>query len=980
MSNLQATFQGIEFSTGSGAADKGAVSNEYADTVDGVFKRILALGSAYSRPREGATAEELEKAKTQAPFFCRPMQGNRRKTVAAKPWPIIVLDIDGCPKTAKPQIFEVCGSLSALVYETASSTEATPRLRVVAEANHLILPEETPAVAQAFAEFFYSKIPALAAWRSPEGGRAIDTCAEKPAQFFYVPYADAAEKAQIFHGAPVDVDALLKAFGSIPTAKQGKKAVKTSAPADFTEATEAELAPHILPEGFIDPALKALEDKGLIIGDGKQRGMHLITCPFASEHSIDSGDTQTVYYEAGTCGYRYGTFHCMHTCKGRHSQADFFAAVGIDYDKYRADIDAVNGTPESFKAMGGRFTADAFRCYYAKAVGDGYTARAPICARIEVMAKVRDPNNGRWGCLIRYHDEDGQVKERIVSAETLTGDPAEVRKVLAADGLRILSWAQNAAPLLAGYIYNCPQAKKVRIVSSAGWYAPHGLNGRRVYVLPDETLGQTDEAGAEEVRYYSETNTRADFSQRGTADDWRGNIGCYVSQSRPLMLSVGAALGAPLAKLIGADEMSGGFHFYGGSSRGKTLAVKVAAGIYGAPVSSADVRNGRITGWQDTPAALMDRAIANNDGLLCLDEIGTAGGTSRSSRSALAQTIYTLSFGEEKGRLRVDASARERRRWFVNLLSSGEMTVKKMVEREGGKADVGLETRLIDVQADADGGEDGIFDYLKPHDNHTANARARADKGEPVENHGRSRAAEAAFTAVGGAVGRFFGAIGREWLEYLTAKQDEIPAAAEALRKRFAAAVGDAPKSNGQLNRAFRRFELAAVAYGLACNAGILDGDAAEGLKAVGYLYRQWAAEHGDVNAEEKRILMNIRAVCEQPANFPRRVDFTLSVNARGVYGFKAPREETGAEVPDENAEAEGFDPLGYLFHVLPSMFPKMIGDYSERDAKRVLKSRGILRTDKDGKNIKARIGSVSKRFIVLDGAILSGKTEGEEG
>ena len=61
-------------------------------------------------------------------------------------------------------------------------------------------------------------------------------------------------------------------------------------------------------------------------------------------------------------------------------------------------------------------------------------------------------------------------------------------------------------------------------------------------------------------------------------------------------------------------------------------------------------------------------------------------------------------------------------------------------------------------------------------------------------------------------------------------------------------------------------------------------------------------------------------------------------------------------------------------------MFPKMIGDYSERDAKRVLKSRGILRTDKDGKNIKARIGSVSKRFIVLDGAILSGKTEWEEG
>ena len=774
MSNSQATFHTIEFATGRGADDKGAVSNEYTDTVDGVFKRILALGSTYSRPREGATAEELKEAKTQAPFFCRPMQGNRRRTVAAKPWPLIVLDIDGCPKTAKPQIFEVCGSLSALVYETASSTGDTPRLRIVAESNRLILPEECQPVAQALAEFFYSKVPALADWRSPKGTRAIDVCAERPAQFFYVPYADAAKKAQIFHGAPVDVDALLKEFGHTPTAKRGKKAVKTSAPAGFVEATAAELAPHILPENFIDPALKALEEKGLIIGDGKQRGMHLITCPFEHEHSMNSGESQTAYFEAGTCGYRYGTFHCMHTCKGRHSQAEFFAAVGIDYDKYRADIDAQNGTPERFKALGGLFTADAFRCYFSKPMADRYTPPAPICTRIEVLAQVRDPDGKRWGRLIRYHDGDGLAKECILSDADLAGDPATVRKVLASDGLRVLSWAQNAAQLLAGYIYNCPQVKKARIVSSAGWYAPHGLNGRRVYVLPDETLGQT-EAGAEEVRYYSETNTRADFSQKGTADEWRESIGRYVCQSRPLTLAVGAALGAPLAKLIGADEMGGGFHFFGSSSRGKTMAVKVAAGIYGAPVSSADVRNGRITSWQDTPAALMDRAIANNDGLLCLDEIATAGGTSRSSRSTLAQTIYNLSGGEEKGRLRVDASAKERRHWFVNILSSGEMTIRKMVEREGGKADVGLETRLIDVQADADGGENGIFDRLKPHGLTGENARARADKGEAVENRGRSPEAEAAFSAVGSAVGRFYGAIGREWLEYLTAKQDEIP-------------------------------------------------------------------------------------------------------------------------------------------------------------------------------------------------------------
>lgn len=971
MSNLQATFHTIE--AGFGQGNLGKANTTAFESFEAFAREVIRLGSCYPKEPAGLGEEAHTTYKRGAPFFCHPIDGDTKDDAHRLPTRLIFADVDGCPKTAKPQIFEVCGSLSALVYETASSTEATPRLRIVAEADRPILPEETPAVAQAFAEFFYSKVPALADWRSPEGKRAFDDCAEKLSQLMFCPHADAAAKAQIFHGAPVDVAALLKEFGCAPTAKRGKKAAKTSAPAGYVPATDADLSPRILPEGFIDPALKALEEKGMIIGDGKQRGMHLITCPFASEHSIDSGDTQTVYYEAGTCGYRYGTFHCMHTCKSRHSQADFFAAVGINYDKYRADIDAQNGTPEKFNAMGGRFIADAFRVYFAKAVGDGYTTPAPLCARIEVVAKVRDPNNGQWGRLIRYRDEDGEEKERIISASDLTGDPATVRKVLASDGLRILSWSQNSAPLLAAYIYSCPCWKTVRIVSSAGWYAPHGLNGRRVYVLPEETLGQTDEAGAEEVRYYSETNTRADFSQKGTADEWRENIGRYVRQSRPLMLAVGAALGAPLAKLIGADAMSGGFHFYGGSSRGKTMAVNVAAGIYGAPVSSADVRNGRITSWQDTPAALMDRAIANNDGLLCLDEIGTAGGTSRSSRSTLAQTIYNLSGGEEKGRLKVDSSARERRHWFISILSSGEMTVRKMVEREGGKADVGLETRLIDVQADADGGENGIFDHLTPHGLAGENARARADNGEAAENRGRSPEAEAAFSAVGGAVGRCYGAIGREWLEYLTAKQDEIPAAADALRKRFANAVGvDVTRLNGQLNRGYRRFELAAVAYALACEAGALNGDTDEGLKAVGYLYRQWASEHGDTNAEERRIIMSIRAICEQPANFPRRVDFSLAVSARGVYGFKVPKEETGAEVPDENAEAEGFDPLRCLFHVLPSMFPQMIGDYSERDAKRVLKSRGILRTDKNGDNVKVRLEGTSKRFVVLDGEALA--------
>lgn len=66
-----------------------------------------------------------------------------------------------------------------------------------------------------------------------------------------------------------------------------------------------------------------------VLAEGKN-GELAIECPFASEHSSDTGVFQTVYFPEGTNGYQHGHFKCLHaSCQGRSDQ-DFLDALKIE--------------------------------------------------------------------------------------------------------------------------------------------------------------------------------------------------------------------------------------------------------------------------------------------------------------------------------------------------------------------------------------------------------------------------------------------------------------------------------------------------------------------------------------------------------------------------------------------------------------------------------------------------------------------------
>lgn len=56
-------------------------------------------------------------------------------------------------------------------------------------------------------------------------------------------------------------------------------------------------------------------------------GRAYITCPFKSEHTSNSGETETAYFPAGSNGYEQGHFVCLHAHCAKRSDNDFLDAL-----------------------------------------------------------------------------------------------------------------------------------------------------------------------------------------------------------------------------------------------------------------------------------------------------------------------------------------------------------------------------------------------------------------------------------------------------------------------------------------------------------------------------------------------------------------------------------------------------------------------------------------------------------------------------
>lgn len=547
-----------------------------------------------------------------------------------------------------------------------------------------------------------------------------------------------------------------------------------------------------------------------------------------------------------------------------------------------------------------------------------------LCAPLRVSARTRAEDANGWGYLLEFTDLDRNAKAWAMPASLLSGEGAEWAARLRDMGLQMAP-GTRARNLVAQYIDTRRPADRATCTDRVGWHAGG------VYVLPSGCIGSSE---SRRYVFQSESGMEDNFRQRGELAAWRRHVAEPCEGNTRLVFSVCCAFAGPLLRLAGME--SGGFHFRGDSSKGKTTALKVATSVWGAP--------GYMQRWRTTDNALEATAVQHCDGLLILDEIGQVDGR------VVGDCAYLLANEQEKGRATRGGLTRKRRTWRLLFLSSGEKSMAAHMAESGKRVMAGQEVRLVDIPLDAGAGMGGL-EALHGHE--TPGALAEA---------------------IVGAAARCHGVAGRKWLEWVAAHFAELPERLAGMLERYRTAIVPEAASE-QVRRVGARFALVAAAGELAIEAEVVPWQAGEGVAAARACFNAWLAARGHLdNGESAAMLRQARAFLEtngdalftwthramddHRGNTPLRVGFKRLVDADGhplADDAKAAYfERTGGDRERREALVE------YL--VFPEAFRReMAKGFDPQAVAELLRQRGHLKHEHGRLTIRQRLPGMDK-------------------
>jgi uncharacterized protein (DUF927 family) len=551
----------------------------------------------------------------------------------------------------------------------------------------------------------------------------------------------------------------------------------------------------------------------------------LDSCAFNPEHN--RGEAAVFIDESGAPG-----FNCFHeSCTENRGWAAFEKAVKA---QLKNDVAAL-ATIAALESREGwaNTTEGLFQ------VTKGGATRLRLGSQLYVVARVRDTDSVGWGFALRWTAADDKTKDLVVSAGELFGDSrAAISKMV--DAGYCIELKRGVQEALVAYINSATPPVELR-VDRPGW---HGNN----FVMPDEVIGPRGGGAHERIHFASTSSAVAAYGVAGSLEEWRDNIGRYCAGNSRLALAVSAGFAGPLLRLTGSE--TGGVHLCGASSVGKSSALSVAGSVCGGGGS------GYVRQWRATANGLEGIAVAHNDGLLVLDELGQIAG------KEVSAAIYMLANQSGKARAQKDGSAAATKSWAAIILSSGELSLSAHANESGGaKVKAGAEVRLLTVAADAGRGF-GLFEdihgFQSPAEfSDHLKAKSKAIYGTPL----------------------------RAFLRWLCENREQALSRVAELQELFGEAY--IPRdASGEITRAAARFSLLASAGELATEAGVTGWVRGEATRAAGACFNAWLDERGSVaGGDAEAGVRQALSILEQHG--ARFQPFGQSVETRDRLGFK---------------------------------------------------------------------------------------------
>lgn len=544
--------------------------------------------------------------------------------------------------------------------------------------------------------------------------------------------------------------------------------------------------------------------------------------------------------------------------------------------------------------------------------GEGWeTVEQFVCAPLEITHQVRDARGEGWCRLAVFNDHDGRRRRVLVPDEMLEGDGSSLAKLLRAQGLFI---GDNKGGLLKMYVNRSRPDARARLTARIGWHEDCTAPGRWSYVLGSDA-DPLAPAEAELWLHQANGTGHAQFKQAGTLEDWRANVAALAKGNSRLTFALSAAFAGGLCWLH--PNVSGGFHWAGGSSLGKSALLYAAASLCG----PATYRRT----WLLTATAIEGVAAGHCDAPLLLDELKQAG-----NPRDVAQAAYMLTSGQGKGRGQAAGGLRETAAFSLLFQSNGEIGLTQFLEENQERAYAGQEVRFCELPADAGAGF-GCWDVL----------HGLPDGARFSEALQRNAA-------------KHYGTAYPEFIRCTIREREAMPGQFGTLRRAFEArALSD--KAGGQAIRAATRFAAVAYAGEKATEWGLTGWPQGEAVKAAFRMFKDWLqAFGGEENREPRKMVEQVQAWIQAHAGARledwRRpsISDTHAPRTMNRAGWKRPTRETASlNEPDHIFE--------YLIY--PTVWKgELCSGFDPAQVTRELVKRGLLVSSKDGQRVRHQV------------------------
>ncbi|MEQ5728893.1 DUF927 domain-containing protein [Providencia alcalifaciens] len=421
-----------------------------------------------------------------------------------------------------------------------------------------------------------------------------------------------------------------------------------------------------------------------------------------------------------------------------------------------------------------------------------------VCTPVTIEAITCDASESNFGLLLEIKNPLGKLRKWAMPMELLSGSGEPARAVLLSLGVCIYN-----NKLLNAYFKKVKPAKNNLCTSQLGWFD-------NLFVLPDCTYGSYDQ---HEVVFQTASEPISIYSTKGELTDWKNEISALAVGNPLLTTAICCAFSGALIEPCHAE--SGGLHFHGDSSTGKTTLVQTACSVWGG--------TNFMRSWRATANGIEGAASMFNSTLLALDEI------SECKPTEVGQIIYALGNGQGKQRASKTGVAKAIARWKTAVISSGELTTSGTVELAGENVKAGQSVRLLDISAQR---SYGAWDNL--HGFSSGSAFSEHLKTQSSVNYGIA---------------------GREFLIHLVNEKQTLPIKLQQIMNK---PEFNLDKATGQTKRIAKRFALLALAGELATNYGITGWESGYSTNVMSEMFRQWVESTGNIPLEKQQIIRRV--------------------------------------------------------------------------------------------------------------------------